>query len=149
MGPVGTMHEHERRVLGLALSVGLCFLAMSVGYFVGDTAIPEWYPSLEKPSWTAPGWLFGPVWAALYLMMAVAAWLVWWKVGWKTTKGALGLFLLQLALNAAWVPVFFGLHSIVGGIVVLAALWVALLATTITFFRKLPLAGVLLVPYLA
>ena len=141
--------EQERLLLGLAVSVGICFLAASIGYFVGDSSVPEWYPGLVKPAWTPPSWLFGPVWMLLYLMMAVAAWLVWWKAGLPAARGALALFLVQLLLNAAWTPIFFGMRSPGGGLVVIALLWVALAATTAAFFRKVPLAGWLLVPYLA
>ena len=72
----------------------------------------------SKPAWTPPSWLFGPVWMLLYLMMAVALWVVWSRLGFARAMGAITLFFVQLALNAAWVPVFFGARSIQGGLVV-------------------------------
>jgi translocator protein len=84
-----------------------CFGAASLGAFFmpGD-----WYAALQKPSWNPPGWLFGPVWSALYTMMAVAAWLVWKSRGFAAQRRPLTLFLVQLGLNAVWSPLFFGLH---------------------------------------
>src|SRR5689334_9738724 len=67
----------------------------------------EFYAGLVRPAWAPPGWLFGPVWTALYLLMGVAAWLVWRRVGWSGARGALTLFLVQLACNALWSWLFF------------------------------------------
>lgn len=109
-----------------------------------------WYDTLEKPTWTPPGWAFPVVWTTLYALMGTAAWRVW-RVG-RDTPGrrtALGLFLVQLALNAAWTPVFFGAHQILGGLAVIVALWLAIAATGVSFGRVDRLAGVLFVPYLA
>ena len=94
-----------------------------------------------------PAWVFGPVWTALYLSMAIAAWLVWRRAGWPGGARALGLFAVQLALNAAWSPLFFGLRSPAAGLVDIAALWLAIAATVFAFFRIAPVAGALLVPY--
>src|SRR5512144_2474003 len=90
----------------------LAWLAVSFGAAaMGGLFTPgEWYASLKKPSWNPPGWMFGPVWTALYTMMAVAAWLVWRQGGWNKQRKPLLLFLAQLALNALWTPLFFGLH---------------------------------------
>jgi translocator protein len=106
-----------------------------------------WYAELIKPSWNPPGWVFGPVWTALYAMMAVAAWLVWLRGGWAVQRRALMLYLLQWVLNALWTPLFFGLHSpglaFVGIILLVAAVFVTLTA----FWRVRRCAGLLLVPY--
>ena len=106
----------------------------------------DWYASLNKPSWNPPGWIFGPVWTALYLMMAVAAWLVWRRDRWRQP---LGFYLMQLLLNAAWTPVFFGAREIGWALVVIIALWVAILLTLLAFLRVSKPAGWLLMPYLA
>lgn len=106
----------------------------------------EWYASLAKPSWNPPGWLFGPVWSALYLLMAVAAWLVWKRRGWCR---ALGIYLAQLLLNSAWTPIFFGAHEIGWAFAAIIALWVAIVCTMIAFLRVSKPAGWMLVPYLA
>lgn len=105
-----------------------------------------WYQGLHKPAWNPPAWLFAPVWTCLYLGMAVAAWLVWRKGG---PRSALGLYLVQLALNAAWTPVFFGAHQLGAGLAVILALWVAIALTLRAFWRVSRPAGLLLAPYLA
>lgn len=109
----------------------------------------EWYGQLRKPAWNPPGWIFGPVWTALYTMMAVAAWLVWRQGGFPSQRKALGLFLLQLLLNAAWSPLFFGLHNPALAFAEIVLLWFAILGTLITFWKIHRCAGALLLPYLA
>jgi translocator protein len=135
-----------RRWLSLAGWLLLCFAAASFG---GLFLPGEWYASLKKPSWNPPGWLFGPVWTALYTMMAVAAWLVWQRGGFATQRGPLTLFLVQLALNAAWTPLFFGLHRPGAAFAEIVLLWLAIVATIIAFRRASRPATLLLVPYLA
>ena len=95
------------QILALVGWVLLCFAAASLG---GLFMPGEWYASLKKPTWHPPAWIFGPVWTALYTAMAVAAWLVWRRGGWAAQRRPLLLFLAQLALNAVWTPLFFGLH---------------------------------------
>lgn len=109
----------------------------------------EWYSALNKPAFTPPGWVFGPAWTALYIMMAVAAILVW-RRGWDTpgVRLALVLFAVQLALNLSWSPVFFGLHQLGWSVVIILALLAAIIATTVAFFRVSTIAGLLFVPYL-
>jgi tryptophan-rich sensory protein len=91
--------------------------------------------------------VFGPVWTALYLMMAIAAWLVWRCGGWKARKAELGMYLLQWALNALWTPLFFGLQRPGLAFAEIVLLGFALLATLIAFRRVRPAAALLLVPY--
>lgn len=121
----------------------LTFLAPAAGAF---TPPGGWYQTLNKPSWNPPPWIFGPVWTALYLMMAVAAWLVWRRVG----QGyALRLYFVQLVLNAAWTPVFFGAHQLGAAFIVIVCLWTAILFTLPAFWDISRPAGLLLVSYLA
>lgn len=135
-----------RGLLALAGWVLLCFAAASMGglFMPGD-----WYATLKKPSWNPPGWIFGPVWTALYAMMAVAAWLVWKQGGFKTQRRALTMFLVQLALNALWTPLFFGLHWTGVAFVEIVLLWLAIAATIAGFRPVSRLAAWLLAPYLA
>jgi len=135
-----------RRWLGLTVCLVVCFSAASMGALFRPGA---WYAGLNKPSWNPPGWVFGPVWSALYTMMAVAAWLVWQRGGFGAQRKALAWFIIQLALNAAWTPLFFGLHlpSVAFGEILL--LWAAIVATLRAFFQVNNLAGWLLTPYLA
>ncbi len=104
-----------------------------------------WYAALNKPEWNPPPWIFGPVWTLLYLVMALAAWLVWKRDGWQR---ALKLYFIQLALNAAWTPIFFGAHELGWALVEITLLWSAILLTMFSFFRISRAAGWMLVPYL-
>ncbi len=133
--------------LALAIAIAVCFGAAALGSLPTVRGLREWYPSLRTPSWNPPNGVFGPVWTALYLAMAIAAWLVW-RSG-TDLAVALGLFALQLALNVAWSLVFFGQRNVSGAFVVVVALWLAIAATLIEFIRIDLVAGLLLVPYLA
>ena len=147
-GPEAKESSSSRLRSGLALAgwLVICFLAATVaGFFMPG----EWYAQLKKPSWNPPSWIFAPVWTALYTMMAVAAWLVWRRGGFAARRAALGLFLLQLLCNGLWSWLFFGLHRPALALVDIASLWLALLATTVVFWRVRLVAGLLLVPYLA
>ena len=102
------MHAHHcRNTLALLAWVAFTFSATATSVFI---AKHTWYAGLVKPTWNPPAWLFGPVWTALYIMMAVAAWLVWREGGWRVQRWPLGLYLAQWTLNALWTPLFFGLH---------------------------------------
>lgn len=123
------------------------FSAALIGGLSTASSVTTWYPTIAKPSWTPPSWLFGPVWTALYAMMGVAAWSVWRRVGWRDGALPLGLFVVQLALNAAWSILFFGLQNPLAGLVDIGALWIAIGLTTVAFFRVSRLAGALMIPY--
>lgn len=129
---------------------GLILLCLAVGFSAGlatQASVSDWYPTLAKPSWTPPNWLFAPVWTILYIAMAVAAWLVW-KSG-RDVKPAMILFFSQLALNFAWSFLFFGARSPWLGLVGVAMMWLAVAATTAVFWRSTRAAGLLFIPYLA
>ncbi len=117
---------------------------------MGGLFLPgEWYAALRKPAWNPPSWIFGPVWTALYIAMAVAAWLVWLRGGFRSQRKALSLFLTQLLFNALWSPLFFGLRSPALALANILLLWLAVLGTIVAFWRARPIAGAILVPYLA
>lgn len=137
---------NRRDLLGLIAALAVCFGAAAVGSQFMPGA---WYAGLEKPPWTPPGAVFGPVWTVLYAMMAVAAWLVWKRRAVTAVGPALVLFVIQLALNAAWSWLFFGLERPDLALIDIAVLWAVILATTALFWRVRPLAGWLLLPYLA
>jgi len=135
---------------GLALAgwLALCAVAGSIGAIASLNA-PEFYASLARPYWAPPAGVFGPVWTLLYMVMGVAAWLIWRERGWSRARGALGLFVLQLGFNTLWSWLFFGWHRgalAFADIVVLLAL---IVATIIAFGRIRRLAAWLLAPYLA
>jgi benzodiazapine receptor len=138
--------SRSKSILGLCGWVLLCFAAAAPGavFMPG-----EWYAALRKPTWNPPGWIFGPVWSALYTMMAVAAWLVWRRGGFAAQRRPLTLFLAQLALNAAWTPLFFGLHRPGVAFAEIVLLWLAIAWTLATFWRGHRAAAWMLVPYLA
>ena len=138
-----------KQIVGLATSILICFAAAGLGSVVTTSKIPNWYADLTKPVWTPPGWLFGPVWTALYLGMAIAAWLVWRKRGIGAAKLPLALFAIQLTLNSLWSVLFFGFQQPGMALIDILLLWCAILATLIAFWRHSTLAGLLLVPYLA
>jgi benzodiazapine receptor len=137
-------------VLRLAVA---CSVSLSAG-LIGSLAVTRegfssWYTAIAKPGFTPPGWVFGPVWTILYLLMGVAAFLVWRRgLGSQAVKAALIWFLVQLVLNASWTPIFFGLHRIGLALLVVVALWAAIAVTMVYFFRVSTWAGWLLVPYL-
>jgi len=133
-------------VLGLVISLVLC---LGAGWLGSQFQPGEWYSRLAKPSWTPPNWLFGPVWSALYVAMAVAAWLVWRQAGLRGAAAPLAVFVVQLVLNAAWSWLFFGLHRPDLAFAEIALLWLAILATLVLFWRRNALAGTLILPYLA
>jgi len=93
-----------RPTIALAVSVGICLDAAGIGAVLTPPSLHPWYATLRKPAWTPPNWLFGPVWTALYLAMAVAAWLVWRQAGFSPARLPLTLFVVQLALNVARAP---------------------------------------------
>jgi tryptophan-rich sensory protein len=133
----------------LVLIVVACQFVGVAGAFFTCPAIAGWYAALRKPSFNPPNWVFGPVWVTLYLLMGIALWLV--LRGESSGSGrrlAVGLFAVQLALNALWSPAFFGLHSPLAGLFVILPLWLAILLTVRSFLRTSRAAGILLLPYL-
>jgi len=125
----------------------LCLAVGGIGGAASSAAIDGWYRMIAKPSWTPPDWVFGPVWTVLYIMMAVAAWLVW-KTG-DRVRPAMVLFFLQLALNLAWTFLFFNAQSPGLALVEIVFLWLSVAATMLAFFGRHVTAGWLFVPYLA
>ena len=135
--------------IGLIVLLVLCFMAAGIGGAVTTPKIDGWYDTLTKPTWNPPDWIFGPVWSALYLAMALAAWLVWRQSGWVGAKVALTLFGVQLALNTLWSCLFFGLETPGFAFLEILMLWMAVAATMVTFWLRSRVAGLLFVPYLA
>ncbi len=132
-------------VLMIALSLGVGTLSA----LIMRSNLTDWYPSLAKPPFTPPSWVFGPAWSILYCLMGLAAGIVWNKpIRRFAARGAVRLFIIQLTLNAAWSPLFFGFQEIGFALVEIVILWVTIAATTITFYILSKPAGVLMVPYL-
>lgn len=138
------------KIIKAIVSILVCQAAGFAGSFFTTPAIPAWYEGLAKPSFTPPDVVFAPVWTFLFLIMGIALFLVW-RTGFQDVKVRKGmvLFGVQLALNVSWSIAFFGFRSPLTGLIVIAVLWVAILATMLYFFRISRMAGVLLVPYIA
>ena len=138
----------SRQAIALAVSVGICLGAAGIGSILTTPSIATWYATLRKPPWTPPNWLFGPVWTALYLGMAVAVWLVWRQAGFSPARLALTLFALQLVLNVAWSGIFFRMRLPGAAFLEVVLLWLFILLTAIAFWPVSRTASWLLVPYL-
>lgn len=134
---------------GLAFFVALCLGIGALGAAVTATSVKTWYADLVKPSFTPPNAVFGPVWTALYVLMAIAAWRVWRAADRDTTRGPLTLFALQLALNLGWSIVFFGLGKIGAAVATIVVLDVGVVVTLLAFRTIDRWAALLMVPYLA
>jgi tryptophan-rich sensory protein len=135
--------------IGLAVFLVVCLGAGGLGAIATTPEIEGWYRTIAKPEWNPPDWIFGPVWTTLFILMAIAAWLVWKPAGFKAAATPLSLFAWQLLLNIAWSWIFFNLHQLGWAFVEIVVLWVTIVATTVAFFRFSTSAGWLLVPYLA
>ncbi|MFC6731345.1 TspO/MBR family protein [Haladaptatus sp. GCM10025893] len=140
----------RRPIATLAAAILLSELVGALGTVFTGPQINTWYTTLAKPAFNPPNWVFGPVWTTLFALMGAAAWLVW-RRGFDQTavRVALSAFALQFALNVGWSAAFFGLESPQLGLVVIIALWVAIVATIALFDRVDRRAALLLVPYLA
>jgi len=133
----------------LACSVSICLLTGFVGSAFTMNSVKTWYADLSKPFFNPPDWAFGVVWPILYVMMGVAAFLIWNRgFGNKQVRIALGLFVAQLVLNGFWTPIFFGLHMIGLALAEIILLWLAILATIVGFWRLSKAAACLLIPYI-
>lgn len=140
--------SRRKQTVGLAGWLILTFAAAALGA-VASAQAGTFYLNLVRPEWAPPGWLFAPVWTLLYLMMAIAAWLVWRDHGFGRGGAALTLFVLQLAANALWTWLFFVWQQGALAFAEVLLLW-ALIAATLIAFRRLHLvAAILLLPYLA
>lgn len=148
------MTPRARSALALVAFLAISFAAARLGSIATAGAIDGWYAETDKVAWTPPNVVFGPVWTVLYTLMSVAAWLVWRERDRVDVRRPLSLYVIQLALNAVWAPVFFGLYPAIGG----TALWIAAVivvaldvAIVLTIAAAAPvrrLAAALLVPYL-
>ncbi len=136
-------------LLGLAAWAALCLATAAIGAWLTSVGLHNWYPLIRRPTWTPPSRVFRPVWSALFLAMAVAAWLVWNRWDLPGAGLALLLFLVQLALNCAWSLLFFSLESPGAAMLESLLLWTAIAGTIAAFWRVSALAAALMVPYLA
>ena len=141
----------QRRPLTTAAGVVItCVLLGAAGGLITAPQIEAWYQTIEKPGFTPPNWVFGPVWTLLYALQGVAAWLLWRSgLDNRMVRRALGLFVIQFILNLVWSPAFFGLESPLLGLIVIIPLWSAIVGTIAVSWRVDRRANLLLSPYLA
>ena len=135
--------------IGLCVWIGICFGAAAIGSWFTAASVKTWYPTLRKPTGTPPAWVFGPVWSTLYVLMATAAWLVWRQRAAADVTAPLALFFTQLALNAAWSVVFFGLRRPGLALLEILILLAAIIATVANFVLLSRPAFWLMTPYVA
>jgi len=139
-----------KNIYRLAASIIVCQLAGFIGSVFTFSSIPTWYAALEKPFFNPPNWVFSPVWITLFVLMGVSLYLVWSKgVKAEGVKTALTLFGVQLALNALWSIIFFGLKSPLYAFIEIVILWAVILVTILKFYRISKTASYLLIPYIA
>ena len=135
-------------ILKLVASLILCQLAGLLGSLFTTPAIPTWYQTLNKPSFTPPNWIFGPVWISLFILMGISLFMVWRRQYHTQVKAALIFFSVQLSLNVLWSVAFFGLKLPLLGLIDIILLWIAILLTIQNFLRVSKIGGFLLLPYL-
>jgi tryptophan-rich sensory protein len=136
------------QVIGLAGWLAATFVTGAIGAFASASA-GTFYGGLVRPDWAPPAWLFGPVWTTLYVLMGIAAWLVWRDHGLRGARNALRLFITQLVVNALWTWIFFVWHQGAFALVEIVVLWLMIAGTLVMFWRLHRLAALLLAPYLA
>ena len=136
--------DKASKMLGLIISILIC---LGVGFLSGQFRPDEWYQALAKPTWTPPDWLFPVVWTLLYIMMGIAAWLIWQQNGFKAAMLPLLVFIFQLLLNGLWTLFFFGFKMPGLAFADILFLWIVILLTIILFWLKRPLPSFLLLPY--
>lgn len=133
----------------LIISLALPQLAGIVGSLFTTSAIPTWYATLQRPSFSPPNWLFGPAWITLYILMGISIYLIWQKVEQnKTARGAIRLFWIHLFFNAIWSIIFFGLQNPGLAFVNIIIIWLLIIALMIKFWKINRWATYLLIPYL-
>ncbi len=139
-----------QKIVKIVLVVLVC---VSVGYLSGTVtreSITTWYPTLVKPVFNPPNWIFAPVWTMLYIMMGIAAGFVWNRYSENSlVQKALGFFAIQLGLNALWSYLFFGLHNPLLALIEIVLLWLMIFETYNQFKKIDKVAGFLMLPYLA
>ena len=132
----------------LILSIGVCQLAGLIGGLWTKDAVRTWYMAIKKPGFTPPGWVFGPVWILLYIMMGIALYIVWRSSSVHASKTmALVVFGIQLVLNALWSFAFFYLQNPKAGLIEIIILWIVILVTILLFYQIRKGAALLLLPY--
>jgi tryptophan-rich sensory protein len=134
-------------IFKLLISIITCQCAGIIGSIFAANAISGWFSELNHPPFTPPDWLYAPIWITVYLLMAIASFLIWWRgLHIKPVRVAMILFIIQLVLSVVWAFVLFGLQFILFGLIAVVLLWIMLLFTIIQFYKVSIAAGNLLIP---
>ena len=147
--PTSDRPKVGRDLVGFFTFIILCLAVSGIGGAITASSVDTWYQTLEKPPFNPPDWVFAPVWTAIYILMGIAAWLVWRRGSFQVTGKAFVVFALQLGLNLTWSFLFFGLQLIDLALVEIVILLFTIITNTIIFWRLDRLAGLLFVPYAA
>jgi tryptophan-rich sensory protein len=126
-------------------------LPLCLGYIAGmftASAVPDWYASLNRPSFNPPNWIFGPVWSVLYILLGISFFLIWRQPANKERNTAIIVFLIQLALNFGWSFIFFYFNMIGLALIEIVLLWISIVSMLVLFYRIKPLAAYINIPYL-
>ena len=137
-------HQILKLIVSLVLPLGLGAIA---GMFTSE-AVPEWYASLNRPSFNPPNWLFGPVWTTLYILLGISVFLIWKQSASKERNLAILVFLLQLVLNFGWSFIFFYYHMIGFALIEIIILWISIVIMLVLFYKIKPIAAYINIPYL-
>jgi len=136
-------------VFKIIICVAICLIIGFTSGFATASSITGWYQTINKPSFNPPNWIFGPMWTLLYILMGVAAALVWYEgLDRKVVKTALTIFGIQILLNGLWSVLFFGLQNPAIALIEIIVLWVLILICIIKFIKIKNVAGYLMIPYL-
>lgn len=146
------MKGHAQKInwTKLVIAVLICEVTGFVSGWLSNSGRDPWFDTIRKPEWNPPGWIFGPVWTTLYLLMGIALYIIWNSNAPKTQKqNALWLFAIQLFLNFWWSMIFFRFHLLGWALVEIIMLWISILLTILAFSKISKTAAWLLVPYIA
>jgi tryptophan-rich sensory protein len=143
------VQTRKSNFLGLLIAVLLPIIGGGLVGLLTSRDVSSWYPTLQKPAWNPPNWIFGPAWTILYGLMGLASWLIWRKRGEQEgqVRTALNWYVLQLGLNFLWSVLFFGLRRPDLALLEIVLLWAAILVTMVKFARIDRLAAGLMIPY--
>ena len=134
----------------ILLCVAICLIVGYLSSITTQSSIKTWYPTIEKPIFNPPNWIFAPVWTLLFILMGIAAGMIWnkWDANKELVKKGLLFFGIQLALNALWSYLFFGLNNVLLALVEIVLLWLVIYETYHIFKQIDKKASYLLIPYL-
>jgi translocator protein len=135
-------------IIKLVVSIGLPLAVGAIAGMYTSAAVPEWYANLNRPSFNPPGWVFGPVWTVLYILIGISLFLIWKEEPGQARNWAIGVFFVQLALNFAWSFIFFYSKMIGPALLEIIVLWITIVIMLLLFYRIRPLAAYINIPYL-